>query len=95
MATYVDRAAWFWRGKYWCHLTADSLQELHEFAAELGLKRGWFQEPPKTPYPHYDLTEGKREHALKLGSVELLDRKVFLEKIRELREEWDNERIEG
>lgn len=92
MATYVDRAVWYWRGKYWCHLTADSLSELHEFADRLGLQRSWFQAPPKTPHPHYDLTEGKREQALKLGAVELLDRETFIMKVRAIREEWDNVR---
>jgi hypothetical protein len=24
MATYVDEAIWEWRGRRWCHLTADS-----------------------------------------------------------------------
>src|SRR5574337_223693 len=27
-----------------CHLTADTLEELHAFAAKLGLKREWFQD---------------------------------------------------
>ena len=27
----------------WCHLTADTPQELHEFAARLGLGRSYFQ----------------------------------------------------
>jgi hypothetical protein len=29
----------------WSHLIADSQQELHAFAARLGLKRQWFQDP--------------------------------------------------
>ena len=92
MAVYVDKAAWWWRGKYWCHLTADSLAELHEFAAKVGCQRAWFQEPPKTPYPHYDLTEGKRALALTRGAQELLDRKAFIEKVRKLRLEWNQEK---
>ena len=39
MATYVDEAIWEWRGRRWCHLTADSQDELHELAARLGLLR--------------------------------------------------------
>lgn len=49
-----------------CHLTADTLEELHAFAARLGMKREWFQ--PKST-PHYDLTASKRERALELGAV--------------------------
>ena len=94
MAVYVDKAAWWWRGKYWCHLTADTLIELHEFAQKLGLGLPSFQRPPKTPYPHYDLTEGKRAKALKLGAIELLDRREFIGKVRKLREELDEQEQE-
>lgn len=52
-----------------CHLTTDSddLEPLHEFAKRLGMKRSWFQPHPKMP--HYDLTPGRREAALRLGAV--------------------------
>lgn len=52
-----------------CHLTIEpggDLERLHGFAAELGLKRVWFQ--PKST-PHYDLTPGKRQMALDMGAV--------------------------
>lgn len=50
------------------HLTsdADSLDELHEFAARLGLKREWFQD--HFIAPHYDLSPAKHALALKLGA---------------------------
>ena len=52
-----------------CHLTTDEddLDALHAFAARLGMKRSWFQPHPKMP--HYDLTPGRREAALRLGAV--------------------------
>lgn len=56
-------------GGWWCHLTADTEDELHAFAAKLGMKRAWFQGPPHHR-PHYDLTPGKRLQALGLGAVE-------------------------
>lgn len=28
MAVYVDDAVWPWRGQLWCHLLADSLDEI-------------------------------------------------------------------
>ncbi|QWQ39587.1 DUF4031 domain-containing protein [Streptomyces sp. YPW6] len=31
------------RHTHWCHLTADTEDELHAFAARLGLRRSWFQ----------------------------------------------------
>src|SRR5258708_25147305 len=50
----------------WSHLTADTVEELHEFAVrKLGLKRSWFQDGR---HPHYDLTEGMRYKALRLGA---------------------------
>ncbi len=66
MAVYVDEEGIRWRGREWCHLVADSLDELHTFAAKLGLRRSWFQS--KTRYPHYDVTTSVRVRALALGA---------------------------
>jgi len=49
-----------------CHLTADAVEELHAFAAALGLRAEWFQ---RSRIPHYDITAGKREIAIKLGAM--------------------------
>jgi hypothetical protein len=53
MAVYVDNMRKRARVKHimgvWCHLTADTTEELHEFAAGLGLRREWFQ--PASVYP--------------------------------------------
>jgi hypothetical protein len=57
----------------WCHLFADSQDELHEFAGRLGLKRSYFQ-PGKGNRSwtwHYDVTAGKRAESVKLGAVEV------------------------
>ncbi len=67
MTVYVDDAVWPWRGKKWAHMTADTHEELHEFAKQLGLKRAWFQD--KTHHQHYDVTAPKRLEALNLGAV--------------------------
>ncbi len=66
MSVYVDNECIQWRGKLWCHLVADSLDELHQFASNLGLRRSWFQD--KASYPHYDVTTTVRARALKLGA---------------------------
>jgi Protein of unknown function (DUF4031) len=51
------------------HLFADSQEELHEFAAQLGLRRSFFQGGPKHgPFWHYDVTAGKRQQAIRLGA---------------------------
>jgi hypothetical protein len=76
MAVYVDD----WRqlatvGKMtsrWSHMTADSEQELHEFAARLGIPRSAFQSKPGKPvFDHYDLPENLRLEAISLGAVAL------------------------
>lgn len=54
----------------WCHLTADTKDELHAFAVgKLKLRRSYFQDKPRGLW-HYDLTEGKRRQAVRLGAVE-------------------------
>ena len=56
----------FHRGS--CHLTTDAdLDELHAFAARLGLRRRWFQEHRLAP--HYDLTPDLRALALAHGAL--------------------------
>lgn len=52
-----------------CHLMADTEQELHDFAKRLGLRREWFQ--PRERHPHYDLTLRRREVAIRLGAIEV------------------------
>jgi hypothetical protein len=69
VAVYVDAAIWSWHGLKWCHLLADDLDELHRFAASLGIKRASFQGPPKAATPHYDLTGFERSRAIALGAV--------------------------
>lgn len=75
MAIYVDKLRdWGWTYGKSCHLLTDGpLEELHAFAARLGLRREWFQ---SARHPHYDLTASRRGLALKLGAVELDDRNL-------------------
>lgn len=75
MAVYVDDEKIPWRGKLWCHLVADTLPELHEFARRLGLREVWFQS--KSAYPHYDVTVNVRDRALTMGAV-LGDRRTII-----------------
>lgn len=70
MTVYVDNVQIPWRGMLMSHMTADSVEELHEFAEGLGLKRAWAQLPPEHSIPHYDVSEGKRQKAIRLGAVE-------------------------
>ena len=71
------------------HLMSDQPdpEELHRFAARLGLRRSYFQHRPGRPeHDHYDVTLGKRAQAIALGAtvldqdglVELLTRRRAL-----------------
>jgi hypothetical protein len=82
LALYVDNARIEWRGRHWCHLVADSLDELHRFAKSLGLKRAWFQ--AHASLPHYDVTVEIRIVALRRGAVPA-DRHTLISRGRQLK----------
>jgi len=69
MSVYVDALKDYPGGRgQWCHMATDGgLEELHAFAALIGLKREWFQDHPRVP--HYDLRRSKRSCALKHGAI--------------------------
>lgn len=80
MAVYVDEIRDYTRvakmrglrHTHWCHLTADTEQELHTFAARLGLRRSWFQKKSDRDYRwHYDIVPSKRAQAVRLGAQEV------------------------
>lgn len=66
MTVYVDDAVTLWRGRRWAHLMADTLEELHAFAARLGLPRRAFQD--RRSGAHYDVDAQLRSVALALGA---------------------------
>lgn len=51
----------------WSHLVADTPEELHAFAASLGLLRSWFQDKEDGRW-HYDVTDTERAAAIALGA---------------------------
>lgn len=53
-------------GHKWCHMFADTEEELHEMAKKIGLRRDWFQSKSRTP--HYDLVPSKRKLAISAGA---------------------------
>ena len=63
---YVDNAFVQRHGRLWCHLLADSLEELHEFAASVGLSVYAFHRAARIP--HYDVTHRQRLLMLKMGA---------------------------
>jgi hypothetical protein len=64
-----------------CHMLADTVDELHATADQIGIRRTWFQ-PLGTP--HYDICKAKRKLAIKLGAIEI-DRRQTVALIRRIR----------
>jgi hypothetical protein len=61
----------------WSHLIADSDEELHRFAARMGMRRQWFQFKAGRPHhAHYDLPERARDEAVANGAVEVTWRQL-------------------
>lgn len=60
----------------WSHLTADSTEELLAFAAKLGLRPSWIQNPGHVWKEHFDVTDTKRALAIKLGAREITMREA-------------------
>ena len=81
MAVYVDKGKRPYRGMLMSHLMADTIEELHQIAAAIGLRREWYQ--PKST-PHYDVCQAKRALAIQQGAIEIDNRKV-VELIRKFR----------
>lgn len=54
----------------WCHMIADTEEELHAMAERIGMRREWYQGD------HYDLRPDGRASALSLGAVEMPTREM-------------------
>ena len=59
----------------WCHMVADSREELDAMADKIGLKRSWIQYPGQWK-EHYDVTESRRAAAVAAGAVEVTVREM-------------------
>lgn len=59
----------------WCHLTADTREELDTMADRIGLRWEWIQHPG-TWKEHYDLTPPRRAAAVRAGAIELTRREA-------------------
>jgi len=61
----------------WAHLTASSIEELHEFAKKIGLKREWFQGEGRNKFrPHYDVKRGMVSKAVSAGAIKVTRREL-------------------
>lgn len=71
MPVYVDNMRASFGRMVMCHLVADTLDELHAMADRIGVARRWYQGPPKTRWPHYDIALSKRSLAVQAGALEI------------------------
>lgn len=69
MAVYVDDVRHRFGRMVMCHMWADSVEELHAAAASLGLRRSWFQQPPKASWEHYDISLTVKARAIDNGAI--------------------------
>lgn len=71
MTILVDPPIWPWRGRLWAHLVSDeSYDELHAFAARLGIPQRAFQGD------HYDVPTELREQAIASGAQPVSGREL-------------------
>lgn len=87
MAIYVDFVCIEFRGYKWCHMLADSLQELHDFAAFIEVDQLLFHRTAS--YPHYDVTLQMREIALENGAI-AATRKQIIDSAKKLKIELNS-----
>lgn len=64
MPVYVDDMHAPFGRMLMCHMVADTLDELHAMADRIGVARRWYQGPPVTRWPHYDIALSKRALAV-------------------------------
>lgn len=57
-----------------CHMVADSIEQLHAMADNIGVSRRHFQNNGRMP--HYDICKAKRGQAIKSGAVEIGRRRL-------------------
>jgi len=79
MSVYVDKSAYPFGRMVMCHMLADTLDELHAMADQIGVARRHFQ--MDSTAPHYDICKSKRALAVRYGAIEI-GRRELVEIIR-------------
>ena len=72
VAVLIDAPIWWFKGRRWAHLVSDvSYDELHEFAARVGIPRRGFHGD------HYDVPEDHVDAMLRAGAVSTSSRDLL------------------
>ncbi len=87
MSVYVDDLKHWPNAKipgWWCHLMADTHQELIDFAVSIGLKQSWIQHKGRHT-EHFDL-RGKRmrDRAIAAGATPISGREMATLTLRKM-----------
>ncbi len=77
MPVYVDDMEAKYSRMIMCHMVADTLEELHDMAEKIGVPKKWYQGPPVTRRPHYDICMSKKKNALELGAIQITMRETI------------------
>jgi hypothetical protein len=71
MTVYIDSPTWPGHGRLWSHMVSDtSYEELHAFAAGLGIPRRAFERD------HYDVISDRYPLAIEAGAVPATSREL-------------------
>lgn len=70
MAVYIDDSRNKYRGMIMSHMMADSHSELIKIADEIGLNQKHIQYEG-TQKEHFDICQQYKNHAIKLGAIEI------------------------
>lgn len=81
MSVYVDASLLKFGRMTMCHMIADTPDELHAMADQIGVARKWFQKPPH--FPHYDICKSRRILAVAAGAIES-DRNTLVAAMRRI-----------
>ncbi len=68
------------------HLTADDVEELHAAGEAVGLRRAWFQEPPRHRHAHYDVAQVKGRGVIEHHGAQAVSRRELARRARALAE---------
>jgi Protein of unknown function (DUF4031) len=73
VTVYIDPPIWPGHGRHWSHLVSDvSYEELHEFAARIGLPSRAFERD------HYDVLDDRYDLAVRAGARPVSSREIVL-----------------